>query len=70
MSIKSLYELFISAEALHIGSLVAAQGYIFPISDHVLILKDDSTFYRFQVSNGINVKQRECRTTKRVKIIK
>lgn len=36
------------AEAIHIGSLIAAQGYIFPISDHVLTLKDDGTFYRFQ----------------------
>ncbi|KAK1796086.1 hypothetical protein P4O66_009170, partial [Electrophorus voltai] len=35
-------------EALHIGGLIAAQGYIFPISDHVLTLKDDGTFYRFQ----------------------
>lgn len=31
------------------GSLIAAQGYVFPISDHVLTLKDDGTFYRFQV---------------------
>lgn len=36
------------AEAIHVGSLIAAQGYIFPISDHVLTLKDDGTFYRFQ----------------------
>ncbi|XP_053301179.1 regulator of G-protein signaling 6 isoform X2 [Pleuronectes platessa] len=36
------------AEAMHIGSLIAAQGYFFPISDHVLSLKDDGTFYRFQ----------------------
>ncbi|XP_029454593.1 regulator of G-protein signaling 6 isoform X3 [Rhinatrema bivittatum] len=35
-------------EAIHVGSLISAQGYIFPISDHVLTLKDDSTFYRFQ----------------------
>ncbi|XP_059953996.1 regulator of G-protein signaling 6 isoform X5 [Mesoplodon densirostris] len=35
-------------EAIHLGSLVAAQGYIFPISDHVLTMKDDGTFYRFQ----------------------
>ncbi|KAM4664279.1 regulator of G-protein signaling 6 isoform 2-T2 [Discoglossus pictus] len=35
-------------EAIHLGSLIAAQGYIFPISDHVLTLKDDGTFYRFQ----------------------
>lgn len=39
-----------TAEAMHIGSLIAAQGYFFPISDHVLTLKDDGTFYRFQVS--------------------
>lgn len=38
-----------TAEAIHLGSLIAAQGYVFPISDHVLTLKDDGTFYRFQV---------------------
>src|SRR4029434_8861659 len=36
-------------EAVHLGSLIAAHGYFFPISDHVLTLKDDGTFYRFQV---------------------
>ncbi|XP_056282344.1 regulator of G-protein signaling 6-like isoform X7 [Pseudoliparis swirei] len=36
------------AEAIHLGSLVAAHGYVFPISDHVLTLKDDGTLYRFQ----------------------
>ncbi|XP_070370028.1 regulator of G-protein signaling 6 isoform X7 [Equus asinus] len=35
-------------EAIHVGSLIAAQGYVFPISDHVLTVKDDGTFYRFQ----------------------
>lgn len=40
----------LAAEAMHVGSLIAAQGYFFPISDHVLSLKDDGTFYRFQVS--------------------
>uniref|UniRef100_A0A3Q0RET8 Regulator of G protein signaling 7 n=1 Tax=Amphilophus citrinellus TaxID=61819 RepID=A0A3Q0RET8_AMPCI len=35
-------------EALHLGTLMAAHGYFFPISDHVLSLKDDGTFYRFQ----------------------
>ncbi|CAH6789551.1 Rgs7 [Phodopus roborovskii] len=34
--------------ALHLGTLMAAHGYFFPISDHVLTLKDDGTFYRFQ----------------------
>lgn len=38
-----------TAEAIHLGSLIAAHGYIFPISDHVLTLKDDGTLYRFQV---------------------
>ena len=42
--------LFPIVEAIHIGSLIAAQGYFFPISDHVLALKDDGTFFRFQVS--------------------
>uniref|UniRef100_A0AAY4BGH8 Regulator of G-protein signaling 6 n=1 Tax=Denticeps clupeoides TaxID=299321 RepID=A0AAY4BGH8_9TELE len=37
-----------TAEAIHLGSLIAAHGYFFPISDHVLTLKDDGTFYRFQ----------------------
>lgn len=37
------------AEALHLAHLVAAHGYFFPIDDHVLTVKNDSTFYRFQV---------------------
>lgn len=49
---KFLISVF-TVEAIHIGSLIAAQGYIFPISDHVLTLKDDGTFYRFQVSLSI-----------------
>lgn len=46
----SLSRLIPAVEAIHLGSLIAAQGYIFPISDHVLTMKDDGTFYRFQVS--------------------
>uniref|UniRef100_A0A8C2RA69 RGS domain-containing protein n=1 Tax=Capra hircus TaxID=9925 RepID=A0A8C2RA69_CAPHI len=38
----------VTVEAIHLGSLIAAQGYVFPISDHVLTMKDDGTFYRFQ----------------------
>lgn len=41
------------AEAIHLGSLIAANGYIFPISDHVLTLKDDGTLYRFQVGETV-----------------
>ncbi|KAI4876964.1 hypothetical protein NFI96_013282 [Prochilodus magdalenae] len=40
-------------EALHLGTLMAAHGYFFPISDHVLTLKDDGTFYRFQPKNNV-----------------
>ncbi|XP_071501455.1 regulator of G-protein signaling 7-like [Diadema antillarum] len=36
------------ANSIHLGSLLAAHGYFFPITDHVLLLKDDNTFYRFQ----------------------
>lgn len=41
-----------AVEALHLGTLMAAHGYFFPISDHVLTLKDDGTFYRFQVCDS------------------
>ncbi|KAF7254620.1 Regulator of G-protein signaling 7 [Varanus komodoensis] len=41
-------------EALHLGTLMAAHGYFFPISDHVLTLKDDGTFYRFQNEEAEN----------------
>lgn len=35
-------------EAVHLGSLIAAHGYFFPIDDHVITLKNDNSFYRFQ----------------------
>ncbi|GFR10617.1 regulator of G-protein signaling 7 [Trichonephila clavata] len=35
-------------EALHLGHLMSAHGYFFPIDDHVLTVKADGTFYRFQ----------------------
>nr|CAD7570692.1 unnamed protein product [Timema californicum] len=36
------------AEALHLGHLMSAHGYFFPIDDHMLTIKNDNTFYRFQ----------------------
>jgi hypothetical protein len=42
--------LFLTAEALHLAHLMAAHGYFFPIDDHMLTVKNDNTFYRFQVS--------------------
>ncbi|CAK9810827.1 Regulator of G-protein signaling 7 [Anthophora quadrimaculata] len=35
-------------EALHVAHLMASHGYFFPIDDHCLTVKNDSTFYRFQ----------------------
>lgn len=35
-------------EALHLAHLLACHGYLFPIDDHILTVKNDGTFYRFQ----------------------
>ncbi|XP_055915047.1 regulator of G-protein signaling 7 [Eupeodes corollae] len=35
-------------EGLHFAHLLASHGYIFPIDDHQLTVKNDGTFYRFQ----------------------
>lgn len=37
-----------SADALHLAHLIASHGYLFQIDDHVLTVKNDGTFYRFQ----------------------
>jgi hypothetical protein len=39
-------------EALHLAHLIASHGYMFPIDDHILTVKNDGTFFRFQVSNS------------------
>lgn len=36
-------------EALHFAHLVASHGYMFPIDDHILTVKNDGSFFRFQV---------------------
>ncbi|VDD88078.1 unnamed protein product [Enterobius vermicularis] len=41
-------EVLDQAEALHLAHLIAAHGYIFQIDDHVLTVRNDGTFYRFQ----------------------
>ncbi|XP_050519695.1 regulator of G-protein signaling 7 [Diabrotica virgifera virgifera] len=35
-------------EALHLANLMSSHGYFFPIDDHMLTIKNDNTFYRFQ----------------------
>ena len=42
-------------EALHFSHLVSSHGYIFPIDDHILTVKNDGTFYRFQVSEIVSL---------------
>lgn len=36
-------------EALHLAHQMASHGYLFPIDDHMLTVKNDNTFYRFQL---------------------
>lgn len=38
----------ILADALYLAHLIASHGYLFQIDDHVLTVKNDGTFYRFQ----------------------
>uniref|UniRef100_A0A3Q2ZU89 Regulator of G protein signaling 6 n=1 Tax=Kryptolebias marmoratus TaxID=37003 RepID=A0A3Q2ZU89_KRYMA len=56
------------AEAIHLGSLIAAHGYIFPINDHVLTLKDDGTLYRFQVPGAIYLCKRTMQNKARLEL--
>lgn len=47
------YRVF-AVEALHIGNLLCQYGYFFPVSDTKnLVVKDDSSLYRFQVSTPV-----------------
>jgi hypothetical protein len=50
MKFMFLWLFVFTGEALHLGHLMAAHGYFFPIDDHMLTVKNDNTFYRFQVS--------------------
>jgi regulator of G-protein signaling len=34
-------------EPLHLAHLLAAHGYLFPIDDHNLTVKNDNTYYRY-----------------------
>ena len=46
---------FFVVEALHLAHLMAAHGYLFPIDDHILTVKNDNTYYRFQVRTPYSV---------------
>ena len=47
--------LCVSVEALHLAHLMASHGYFFPIDDHMLTVKNDNTYYRFQVYHVISL---------------
>ena len=49
------------AEALHLASLMCATGYIFPIDDHILVVKNDGAYYRFQVPSVLRYLSVLCR---------
>jgi hypothetical protein len=44
-----------TCEALHFAHLIASHGYMFPIDDHILTVKNDGTFFRFQVKTILTV---------------
>ncbi|VDK54533.1 unnamed protein product [Gongylonema pulchrum] len=37
------------ADALHLATLLLQHGYIFPVIEHSLLVKDDNTLYRLQL---------------------
>ena len=55
-NMMSMMVVFFSVEAVHVATLMASHGYFFPIDDHYLIVKNDNTYYRFQVrpNNAVN----------------
>ena len=49
--IQSHYKFVQEREAIHLASLLASHGYIFPIDDHVMTVRNDhNTLYRFQTA--------------------
>ncbi len=51
-----------TTEGLLLANRMAACGYFFPIDDHVLAVKNDNTYYRFQVRKEMKKK----RNTKKI----
>ena len=50
--IQSHYKFVQEREAIHLASLLASHGYIFPIDDHTMVVRNDSnTLYRFQTTS-------------------
>lgn len=49
---KSVLHVFLLTEALHLANQLCQYGYFFPVSDSKnLVVKDDSSLYRFQVNS-------------------
>lgn len=36
-------------DAVHLAHLLSSHGYLFPIDDHQLTVKNDGTFYRYEL---------------------
>ena len=55
--VKSIkHRSFIAVEAVHLANLLCQFGYYFPVSEQKnLLVKDDSSLYRFQVSLVPNI---------------
>lgn len=41
-------------DAIHFAHLLSSHGYLFPIDDHLLTVKNDGTFYRYTTNNILN----------------
>lgn len=39
-------------DALHLAHLLSSHGYLFPIDDHALTVKNDGTFYRYKLKKN------------------
>ena len=49
----SHWSIFVAVEAVHLANLLCQFGYYFPVSEQKnLLVKDDSSLYRFQVKNN------------------
>lgn len=44
-------------DAIHLAHLLSSHGYLFPIDDHQLTVKNDGTFYRYKTEDKMKIFQ-------------